>query len=491
MAERLFIAPFPASNHSFFRLHLSAFRPSVLFFMSAVPSLQTPSANGGFTAEVFTAHLAGLGRLPPWWLDLKREAWSRFTALPLPQRTDELWRFSTVAGLSLDGYALPEAADSGLPVPESKFPTAATLVFANNRTIPGGALPADLREKGVLFCPIEEAIAQHPELFRKHFTASPVNLGSEKFADLNAALTTSGAFLYVPAGVEIAQPLVATHAAAGAATAVFPHTLAILEDNAKATLVEFFLNLEPPPVPVRPSPASGLPSVASAKAGHFASGQNDLYAGPGAQLTYVGIQDWSRETLAFQLNSTVVQRDARILLLNVHLGGRQARHESHSRLVGPGAHSEMLALTVAHGTQEFDQRTLQSHQSPRTGSNLLYKNALLDQARTIFSGLIIVDPDAQKTDAYQSNRNLMLSDEAEANSLPGLEIQANDVRCTHGATSGHVDAEQMFYLESRGIPAVVARELLVFGFFEEVLQKLEHEDLRRALRELIKTKFAK
>ena len=151
----------------------------------------------------------------------------------------------------------------------------------------------------------------------------------------------------------------------------------------------------------------------------------------------------------------------------------------------------MLALTVAQGAQEFDQRTLQSHQAPHTSSNLLYKNALLDQARTIFSGLIIVDPDAQKTDAYQSNRNLLLSDEAEANSLPGLEIQANDVRCTHGATSGHVDDEQMFYLESRGIPPVVARELLVFGFFEEVLNKLENEELHAVLRELIQTKFQK
>ena len=151
----------------------------------------------------------------------------------------------------------------------------------------------------------------------------------------------------------------------------------------------------------------------------------------------------------------------------------------------------MLALTVAQGAQEFDQRTLQSHQAPHTSSNLLYKNALLDQARTIFSGLIIVDPDAQKTDAYQSNRNLLLSDDAEANSLPGLEIQANDVRCTHGATSGHVDEEQMFYLESRGIPPVVARELLVFGFFEEVLNKLENEELHAVLRELIQTKFKK
>jgi Fe-S cluster assembly protein SufD len=146
----------------------------------------------------------------------------------------------------------------------------------------------------------------------------------------------------------------------------------------------------------------------------------------------------------------------------------------------------MLALTVAQGEQEFDQRTLQSHQAPNTGSNLLYKNALLDRARTIFSGLIIVDPGAQKTDAYQSNRNLLLSDEAESNALPGLEIQANDVRCTHGATSGHVDAEQMFYLESRGIAPLAARELLVFGFFEEVLAKLENEALRSVLRESIK-----
>ena len=149
----------------------------------------------------------------------------------------------------------------------------------------------------------------------------------------------------------------------------------------------------------------------------------------------------------------------------------------------------MLALTVAHGTQEFDQRTLQIHQAPNTSSNLLYKNALLDQAKTIFSGLIVVDPDAQQTDAYQSNRNLMLSDEAEANSLPGLEIQANDVRCTHGATSARIDREQEFYLESRGITPALAQELLVFGFFEEVLGKIAHAPLHDTLTEIIREKF--
>ena len=440
--------------------------------MSAVLDIRpTPSVNGVFSAVAFASHLAALSHLPAWWLDLKRAAWDRFDALPLPARNDELWRFSTIAGLTLDGFTLADTAGSGFTPSPAGFPCASTLTFVNNHAVAGEALSPELRQKGIVFCSLEEALIHHAELFRSHFMAQPVNLGSEKFAALNAAFTRSGAFLYVPRGVEIEAPFLVHHVASGEGAAVFPHTLAILEDSAKATLVENFRSTNP-------------------AARGFAAGVNDLFAGPGAQLTYVGEQDWSRGTLAFQLNSTVVQRDARVLSLNVHLGGRQARHESHSRLQAPGGFSEMLALTVAQGDQEFDQRTLQSHQAPHTGSNLLYKNALLDRARTIFSGLIIVDPEAQKTDAYQSNRNLLLSDDAETNSLPGLEIQANDVRCTHGATSGHVDAEQMFYLESRGIAPAAARELLVFGFFEEVLAKLEHEALRSALRSLIKIKFS-
>jgi Fe-S cluster assembly protein SufD len=177
--------------------------------------------------------------------------------------------------------------------------------------------------------------------------------------------------------------------------------------------------------------------------------------------------------------------------LNLHLGARQARHESLSQLHAPGAFYENLALTVADGTQEFDQRTLQIHQAPNTKSDLLYKNALRDQAKTIFSGLIVVDPDAQKTDAYQSNRNLLLSEDAEANALPGLEIQANDVRCTHGATSSRIDPEQEFYLQSRGIPRELADELLTFGFFEEVLNRLASDPIHDALRALIQTQFTR
>jgi Fe-S cluster assembly protein SufD len=192
-----------------------------------------------------------------------------------------------------------------------------------------------------------------------------------------------------------------------------------------------------------------------------------------------------------QFNSTVVRRDARVQSLNLHLGAKQARHESLSQLQAPGGFSEMLALTVASGAREFDQRTLQIHQAPNTKSDLLYKNALLDKSRTIFSGLIVVDPDAQKTDAYQSNRNLMLSEDAESNSLPGLEIQANDVRCTHGSTSAPIDADQAFYLKSRGIPEEAANELLIFGFFEDVLSRLENEELHSAIRNLIRKRMGK
>ena len=429
---------------------------------------ETKSLVGCFTAEMFEAHLASLAHLPAWWLERKRAAFARYTALPMPARTDESWRFSNLGSLTLDGFALPAPAPAA-PLPPLGIATAGTLVFSNNRFVAREPLTAELAARGVIFDTLQNALLTHGAQVKAHLLTQSVKQGSEKFSALHTAFLADGAFVYVPRGVTLADPLAVFHGTAGAEAAVFPHTLVIAEENTKATVVDFFRSTD-----------------ASAQ---FACGQNDIYASHGAQVTYVAAQNWSRCTLSFQFNSTIARRDAKVLSLNVHLGARQARHESHSQLQAPGAHSEMLALTVAHGTQEFDQRTLQTHQAPNTSSNLLYKNALLGHAKTIFSGLIVVDPDAQKTDAYQSNRNLMLSDDAEANSLPGLEIQANDVRCSHGATTSRIDPELEFYLRSRGIPKAQADELLVFGFFEEVLLKLEHEGLRAALREMIKIKF--
>lgn len=441
--------------------------------MSALAESAAAPLTGLAAPEVFASTLQAAAGLPAWWLDLKKAAWNQFNALPYPKRTDENWRFATLTGLKLDACGFTRPATPPLPPAAPAFTHSASLTFANNVLVGREPLPPELARLGVLFCPLEEALLRHGDLFRAHFQKHPVNLGSEKFVSLHTALTLGGGFLHVPKGVELPAPLVITHLAHGPGAAVFPHTLVVAEDHARATVVEFFLG------------AGGAPGP------QFAAGQNDLYAGPGAQLTYLAAQDWSRDTLSFQFNSIAAQRDARILTLNLHLGGRQARHESHSRLQGPGAHTEMLALTLARGAQEFDQRTLQVHQAPHTSSNLLYKNALLDAAHTIFSGLIVVDPDAQKTDAYQSNRNLALSPDCEANSLPGLEIQANDVRCTHGATTSRVDPEQLYYLESRGIRPAVASELLVFGFFEEILSQLENDQLHDLFRELIQAKFKK
>ena len=427
---------------------------------------------GCFTPEVFAAHLASLPpSLPAWWVARKRAAYEKFAALPMPTRTDEMWRFSNIGTLTLDGFSFLPAA-SAVPHSPTGIPKAAKLVFANGRLFSREILAADLSARGVIVDTLQNALVHHEALVREHLLAQPPKLGSPKFTALHEAFLSDGAFIYIPRDVQLDLPIGVFSYAIGATAAVFPHTLVVAAENSRATVVEHF----------------GSDDDTSAQ---FAAGANDLYAGHGAQLTYIGKQDWSHRALSFQSNSTVVRRDARVQSLNLHLGARQARHESLSQLAAPGAFSEMLALTVAEAGQEFDQRTLQIHHAPNTKSDLLYKNALRGTAKTIFSGLIVVDPDAQKTDAYQSNRNLMLSDEAEACSLPGLEIQANDVRCTHGATSSRIDPEQEFYLQSRGIAKEQADELLTSGFFEEVLARLTDDDLHEALRVLIQTKFKK
>lgn len=437
-----------------------------------LPETTVKSPVGSFTAEAFAAHLATQSAAPAWWLERKRAAYAKFAALPMPTRKDESWRFSNIGTLTIEGFDPSGSCERERVAPPAAHFGPAALTFVNNvSTATGAAQRADLAAKGVIVTTLAEAAAKHADLLKAHFMAQPQKLGSEKIASLHTAFVRDGAFIYVPKGVEIAAPIVITHIASGAGTAVFPHTLVIAEENSKVTVVDHFASVD--------------------GSAQLAVGANDLYAAHGAQLTYIAAQDWARDTLSFQFNSTVVRRDARVQSLNLHLGARQARHESLSQLQAPGAFSEMLALTVADAGQEFDQRTLQIHQAPNTKSDLLYKNALRGASKTIFSGLIVVDPDAQKTDAYQSNRNLMLSEDAEANSLPGLEIQANDVRCTHGATSSRIDPEQEFYLQARGIAKEAADELLTFGFFEEVLNRLVSEELHASLASLIQTQFKK
>jgi Fe-S cluster assembly protein SufD len=276
----------------------------------------------------------------------------------------------------------------------------------------------------------------------------------------------------VPRGVEIEMPLETFHWLHTENAAIFPHSLVVAEELSKVTLVEHFRSTD------------------RQRAG-FACGVNDLIVGTGAKVTYICAQDWSDKALSIQINATTVARDATALNLHLGLGGKYSRLESLSRLAGEGAHSDMLAVSIGDEAQEFDARTLQDHASPHTKSDLLFKNALSGRSRNTFGGLIRVEPHAHFTDAYQKVRNLLLSDDAEANSMPGLEILADNVKCSHGATSGQIDEDELFYLLARGIPAPIARQLLVGGFLNEVLERLPDPVLVAKLEALIAERFAR
>jgi len=397
-----------------------------------------------------------------------------FASLPMPGRTDESWRFANYKALDLTPFSQEAAPFSGdrdrlLKRSCGLAESAGKMIFANDELIAREVLAETLGQKGVIWKPLEVAAAEHPELFQKHFMAHGAPLGSAKFAALHAASVKTGTFLYVPRGVEIDLPIEVFHWLAGEGNSTFPHTLLIAEENSKVTLVDYFMGVEPD--------VAGL-----------AVGFNDLYVGAGAQLNYVCVQNWSRQTLAFQVNNTVVGRDASAKSLNVNLGGRYARTESASRLIGEGGRSDMLSVTVADGEQEFDQRTFQDHIAPGAYSDLLYKNALDGTSRTIFAGMIKVEPGAHRTDAYQKVRNLLLSDEAEANSMPGLEIMADEVRCSHGATSGQIEAEELFYLLARGISKRVAQRLIVHGFLQETIDRLGNAAIAAKLGEMVQAK---
>ena len=348
---------------------------------------------------------------------------------------------------------------------------AGRLIFANDHLLERDALPESLRKAGVIFQPLERALIEHEDLVRKYFMAQPAALGSAKYAALHRAQVRAGAFVYVPRAVELDAPIEIFHWLIDENTAVFPHLLLVADEMSKVTVIEHFRSFD--------KTARG-----------FACGVNDLIAGRGATVKYVCAQRWNENVTALQINATTVERDASAMSLNLHLGGNYSRFESLSRLVGEGARSDLLAVAVAHEKQEFDARTLQDHVSPHTASDLLYKNALTDRARTTFGGLIRVEPHAHFTDAYQKVRNLLLSDDAEANSMPGLEIMADNVRCTHGATSGQIDEDELFYLRTRGIPIKIAQRLVVTGFLTEVIQRLDQPAIAAHLNRLIEEKFA-
>jgi Fe-S cluster assembly protein SufD len=409
--------------------------------------------------------------LPDWFREQQTEAWKKFESIPRPTRKDQAWRFSNVDLLDLAPFQFSSEMSADDRANVLKYSRglkqfAGRMIFAGDQLIERSVVSEELKKRGVIFQPLERAMVEHADLFRKYFMSTEATLGSAKFAALHKALVSNGTFLFVPRGVEIVEPIEIFHWLRGDNVSVFPHLLLVTDELAKVTVIEHFRSCDQ-------------------RAAGFACGVNDLIAGPGAKVTYVCAQEWSPKVVALQMNSTTVDHDGSVISLNLNVGARYARFEGLSRLVGEGARSDILAVSVATNEQEFDSRTLQDHVSPRTASDLLYKNALDDKARCTFGGLIRVEPHAHFTDAYQKVRNLLLSDDAEANSMPGLEIMADNVRCTHGATSGQIDEDEMFYLRSRGIPPKIAQRLVVTGFLNEVIQRLDQPAIGEHLNRLI------
>ncbi len=443
--------------------------------LDEVIELVSPQAK---SASILSGISAGQnGELPGWFRARQQEAWTRFEAMPMPLRKDQAWRFSNVNALELEPFSISTAPEPNerqeiLERSQSLEQVAGRLIFADDHLLRHDPLSEELREQGVILKPLERGLLEHEDLFRKHFMTQPTALGSAKFAALHESFVRAGTFVYVPRGVEVALPIEIHHWLNAENAAVFPHTLLIAEELSKVTVMEHFH------------------SVHSGRAG-FACGVNDLVAGRGAKISYVCAQTWGENVLSIQMNATSAERDASATSLNVHLGGAYSRFESLSRLIGEGARSDLLSVSVGQGTQEFDARTLQDHVSPHTTSDLLYKNSLSDRSRNTFGGLIRVEPHAHFTDAYQTVRNVLLSDEAEANSMPGLEILADNVKCSHGATSGQLNEDELFYLLARGIPASAARHLLVSGFLNEVVARLQHPAISEKIHELIEKKFAR
>jgi len=415
--------------------------------------------------------VAPTSAFPAWFQAEQAAALAAYESTPAPTRRDEPWRFANLKALDLEAFVpAPPIASEGKLITASTGiggDTAARLIFGNDTLVlrETASLPA-----GVIVQPLAEAARDHEALFREYFMAQPVELGSHKYAQLHKArLSGGGVLVHVPKNVEVALPIELFHWVEGENASVFPHTLIVLGENAKVTVIDHFKSAD------------------GARA--FACGINDFHLGRGAQLTYVAVQDWSRDTLAFHLNSTLVGRDANSTALIANFGGDYIRGESLSKLAGDGGRSVMLSLNPLDGTRQIDQRTLQDHAAKHATSDLLYRNALDDKSQVIFAGLIRVEPGNSQTDAYQRVENLMLSEDAIAHSMPGLEILNDDVRCTHGATSGGVSPDELFYMQARGIPEDQGRRLIVAGFFNSLLDRIEDESLRARLAALVAQRF--
>jgi Fe-S cluster assembly protein SufD len=400
--------------------------------------------------------LRELPTAPAYVEELRREAFDRFEALPIPSQETEEWRYTDLSELDLSFR--PHVPGHGRDVPGVEGERAGVQV-QHNSSVAMTTSNQDLEARGVIFCDLDEATAKHEDLVAPHLHRL-VRTDRTKFSALHGAFRTGGTFLYVPPGVTVDLPLQTLTYLDEENGAVFPHTLLVAGADSEVTFIDRFAGTDL---------HRGL-SVAVA----------EIVVGRAARVRYTSIQEWGDGVTHLGVQRAEVNRDADFRSLAIGFGASLARAEAEALLAEPGASSEMLGVYFADGTQHFDHRSEQDHAAVNCTSDLLYKGALRDHSRGVYSGWVHVRPGAQKTNAMQTNRNIILSDSAFARSIPNLEIEADDVRCGHAASVGPVEEEQLFYLMSRGIPRSEAERLIVFGFFNEVLDRITLDEVRQS-----------
>jgi Fe-S cluster assembly protein SufD len=401
--------------------------------------------------------------------ELRRGAFEEYLALPIPSPETEEWRYTDLSDLDLSfSPHVPGRGGAGMPAVSAGERAAVQL--QHNSSVVMSTSNQDLGSRGVVFCDLDRAAVEYPDLVEPHLHRL-VPTSRTKFTALHGAFRTGGTFLYVPPGVSIGLPLQALHYLDSEGAAVFPHTLLIAGEDAEVTFIDRFA-----------SPDLG-PALSDSVA--------ELVVGAAARVRYVSIQEWGAGVTHLGVQRANIARDADLRSLSIGFGASLARAETEAILQGEGASSEMLGIFFADEAQHFDHRTEQDHVAPSCTSDLLYKGVLRDESRGVYSGWVHVRPGAQKTNAMQTSRNLILSEGAFGRAIPNLEIEANDVRCGHAASVGPVDEDQLFYLMSRGIPRHEAEKLVVFGFFNEVFERVILEEVRESAARAIEAELAR
>jgi Fe-S cluster assembly protein SufD len=415
---------------------------------------------------------------PRWLLESRLAAWELYADMPMPSLQSEEWRRTdyTIIHWEQAGQ-LTTSTQAGLEaIPaENRAPLIGTeqggLIAAVDGKIVHNELNENLRKQGIIFTDLDTAVREHGELVRANLLTKAVHPGEGKFAALNAALWTHGVFLYVPRGRAVELPLhsIFYNTQAGM---TLGHILVVVEEGAQVTFLHEYLS---------------SPEVTD----HAAYiGATELLVGDNANLKYVSLQDWGRNVFDFRHERARVGRDAQLDWILGTMGSRLTKDFTEIELDGQGCFTRMSGLFFPDSNQLFDHDTQQNHNAPNTTSDLLFKGALKDESRSVWQGMIKVMPLAQKTNGFQANRNLVLSKDARADSIPGLEIEADDVRCTHAATVGKLEEEPIFYLMSRGMTRADAERIIVVGFFDPIMERIPFEEVRTRLGAHIEQKLA-